>query len=63
MLKYWILYFSIYNYFLSISFIFIFTDEHNVNSPSESIIANAGTDDDTADEINRVVKKRKKGYV
>lgn len=34
-----------------------------MNSLSESIIANAGTDDDTADEMNSFVKKRKKGYV
>lgn len=32
-----------------------------MNSLGESIIANAGTDDDTADEMNSFVKKRKKG--
>lgn len=42
---------------------FLFTEEQNVNSFSENIIANAGTDDVTADEINSSVKKRKRGYV
>lgn len=56
-----ILYFHIYKFYELVTF--LFTEEHNVNSFSENIIANAGTDDVTADEINSSVKKRKRGYV